>query len=242
MSSSTVDTARREALTTYFDRTAAEAWKVLTTDSPVSRIRATVRAGRDQMRAGLLAWLPRDLSGRTVLDAGCGTGALSIEAARAGAAVTAIDVAGSLVAEAQNRLPGDVRLLGAADGAASGIAFHVGDMHSAAFGTFDHVVAMDSLIHYEAADILTMIAGFAARTRYSVVFTVAPQSPALSVMHAVGKLFPRKDRAPAIVPIRIERLAKMIAADSRFSGWKLARSARVSSGFYTSHALELVTA
>eukprot|EP01036_Dinobryon_divergens_P040068 gene40068-52917_t len=44
-------------LQTYFDRTAVDAWARLTTDAPVSGIRATVRAGRDAMRNKLLAWL-----------------------------------------------------------------------------------------------------------------------------------------------------------------------------------------
>ena len=75
---------RRRELETYFDRTASETWARLTSDAPVSRIRATVRAGRDQMRAILLDTLPKDLTGRRVLDAGCGTGALAREAARRG--------------------------------------------------------------------------------------------------------------------------------------------------------------
>ncbi len=58
----------------------------------MSRIRATVRAGRDAMRAELLSWLPADLTGRRLLDAGCGTGALAVEAARRGAEVVAVDV------------------------------------------------------------------------------------------------------------------------------------------------------
>jgi magnesium protoporphyrin O-methyltransferase len=65
---------RRSQLEDYFDRTAVEAWKRLTSDAPVGRIRATVRAGRDQMRQTLLDCLPADLTGRRVLDAGCGTG------------------------------------------------------------------------------------------------------------------------------------------------------------------------
>ena len=64
--------ARRSQLETYFDRTAVEAWKRLTSDAPVSGIRATVRAGRDTMRATLLSWLPDDLTGHRILDAGCG--------------------------------------------------------------------------------------------------------------------------------------------------------------------------
>ena len=38
---------------TYFDKTATKTWERLTSDAPVSRIRQTVRAGRDQMRAKL---------------------------------------------------------------------------------------------------------------------------------------------------------------------------------------------
>ena len=65
---------RRSEIETYFDRTAADTWARLTSDAPVGRIRQTVREGRDQMRATLLDWLPQDLSGRRLLDAGCGTG------------------------------------------------------------------------------------------------------------------------------------------------------------------------
>ena len=76
---------RRGQIENYFDRTAAAAWAKLTSDAPVGRIRATVRAGRDRMRATLLSWLTEDLSGKRILDAGCGTGALAVEAARRGA-------------------------------------------------------------------------------------------------------------------------------------------------------------
>ncbi len=67
---------RRGEIEHYFDRTAAQTWARLTSDAPVGRIRATVRAGRDRMRATLLSWLPHDLHGQRILDAGCGTGAL----------------------------------------------------------------------------------------------------------------------------------------------------------------------
>ena len=83
---------RRSKIETYFDRTAAAAWSRLTSDAPVSGIRATVRAGRDRMRNTLLSFLPDDLTGCRLLDAGCGTGALAVEAAMRGADVTAIDL------------------------------------------------------------------------------------------------------------------------------------------------------
>ena len=97
MTAATYD-IRRAELTTYFDRTAAAAWEALTSDAPVSRIRATVRAGRDTMRALLLSRLPADMMGATLLDAGCGTGSLSVEAAMRGAAVTGIDVSPRMIA------------------------------------------------------------------------------------------------------------------------------------------------
>jgi len=97
--------ARRGELLTYFDRTAAEAWSRLTSDAPVGRIRATVRAGRDRMRAILLSRLPEDLAGARILDAGCGTGAFAVEAARRGAQVVAIDLSPTLVGLARERIP-----------------------------------------------------------------------------------------------------------------------------------------
>ena len=43
---------------TYFDKTASKTWEQLTSDAPVSKIRQTVRAGRDRMRHKLLNRLP----------------------------------------------------------------------------------------------------------------------------------------------------------------------------------------
>ncbi len=228
---------RRSELRTYFDHTASEAWSRLTSDAPVSGIRATVRAGRDRMRATLLAWLPEDLTGKRLLDAGCGTGALSIEAARRGGSVTAIDIAESLVAVAQERAALDL------DQSAPGLGsidFLVGDMLDPAHGQFDHVVAMDSLIHYRMDDVLRMLATLAARTTNSMVVTFAPRTPLLMTMHTVGLLFPRSDRAPAIVPLGQNALCRAIRTDERFADWTIGRTLRIKSGFYTSQALELV--
>ena len=227
MTAATYD-IRRAELTTYFDRTAADAWEALTSDAPVSRIRATVRAGRDRMRTLLLSNLPQDMRGTTLLDAGCGTGSLSVEAAARGARVTAVDVSPRMIAIAQERCGNPA------------IDFRSGDMLDAALGRFDHVVAMDSLIHYREADILTALAGLAARTERSILFTIAPRTPLLGLMHAAGKLFPRGDRAPAIEPVAPSRLARALANDPRFADWQLAHSKRVASGFYTSQMHELV--
>lgn len=225
---------RRSELETYFDRTAVDAWKKLTSDAPVGRIRATVRAGRDAMRGSLLSWLPQDLTGRRILDAGCGTGSLAVEAARRGADVIAVDLSEKLIGFAQERTPDDLT--------GGRIRYVVGDFADPGLGQFDHIVAMDSLIHYRSDDMVTIVARLAERCDSSILFTFAPRTPMLAAMHTVGRLFPKSDRAPAIEPVRQTVLRDRLDADERLAGWRTSRSQRIDSGFYKSHAQELIAA
>ena len=216
----------------YFDRTAAQTWARLTSNAPVSGVRATVRAGRDRMRATLLSWLPDDLSGMRLLDAGCGTGALAVEAARRGAQVMAIDLSPTLVDLARERVPTDL--------GAGSIEFLSGDMLDPALGRFDFVVGMDSLIHYQPQDVIRVLSGLAARTDKRLLFTFAPSNFLLASMIAVGRLFPRQDRAPFIAPVAEDKLRALIGGTEGLSGVRIGRTERISSGFYTSQAMELI--
>ncbi|MCE2988983.1 MAG: magnesium protoporphyrin IX methyltransferase [Burkholderiales bacterium] len=225
---------RRGEIETYFDRTAVEAWKRLTSDAPVGSIRATVRAGRTRMRDTLLSWLPPDLSGARLLDAGCGTGALAIEAAKRGASVVAIDLSPTLVDLARERAP---RQLGSGS-----IDFRSGDMLANELGTFDYVVGMDSLIHYNAEDAVTAISRLSMRTRVSILFTFAPRTATLAVMHSLGRFFPRSNRAPSIEPVAERTLYELLDSRPELMAWSPQRTQRIASGFYTSQAMELVRA
>jgi magnesium-protoporphyrin O-methyltransferase len=226
MSRSASYDAYRGRLETYFDRTALAAWAQLTSDAPVSKIRATVRAGRDTMRGALLDWLPADLAGRRILDAGCGTGALAVEAAKRGAEVVAVDISGQLIAIARERMPTSLN-----------IDWRVGDSFDPAFGAFDHVISMDVLIHYRANDIMRVIEMLMERTRVSIAFTFAPRTPILGAMLAVGKFFPKRDSSPTLEPVAEAFLRTNLG---KLEGWNVARDRFVSAGFYKSHALELV--
>lgn len=222
LASTTYQQSRRR-LETYFDKTARRAWEDLTSDVPVSGIRATVRAGRDEMRALLLSSLPADMRGVRLLDAGCGTGALAINAAERGAEVVAIDVSHGLIDVAQKRAPRHLA-----------IDWRVGDMRSHSLGMFDHVVAMDSLIHYGETDIVGVLKAWSQRTGH-IAFTFAPGTPLLRMMHLAGKLFPSGDRSPAIKPVSEARLSNDIGTE--MPGWKIDFTQRVSSGFYKSQAM-----
>lgn len=223
---------RRSEIERYFDRTAAATWSRLTSDAPVSGVRATVRAGRDRMRSTILSFLLQDLRGCRLLDAGCGTGALAVEAARRGADVVAIDLSPTLIGLARDRLPSSL--------GPGKIQFMVGDMLDPALGKFDHIVAMDSLIHYRLPDMVAMVERLSAMSRNSVIFTYAPRTAALTAMHTLGKLFPRGDRSPAIEPHSAKTLHRALASAPALADWRRGRDQRIDSGFYISAAQELI--
>jgi len=216
-------TSTRQRVETYFDSTATKTWERLTSDAPVSGIRATVRKGRDEMRQLIVDSLPDDLRGARILDAGCGTGALAFELAARGADVVGVDISPQLIEIARKRTP---------DAVAHKVTFSDGDMLDPALGQFDHVVAMDSLIYYTAADIAKILDGLAPRLSGKMIFTVAPRTPLLMLMWRVGKLFPRADRSPVMIPHAPHDIA------GKLSTGHLREVKRVTSGFYISNALE----
>jgi magnesium-protoporphyrin O-methyltransferase len=222
---------RRAKIETYFDSTAVEAWKRLTSEAPVGRIRATVRAGRDRMRATLLSRLPLDMTGQRLLDAGCGTGALALEAAQRGAEVLAIDLSPNLVELAAERTR-SIPLKGT-------LTFKSGDMLDPCHGRFDHVVAMDSFIHYSQTDIVQIIARLAARTNRSIQFTIAPRTPFLAAMISVGRMLPQNNRSPWLEPIGVTSLIARLDQESELAEWAACPVERIKAGFYTSQAMEL---
>ncbi|MEO0380057.1 MAG: magnesium protoporphyrin IX methyltransferase [Pseudomonadota bacterium] len=212
----------------YFDRSATKTWERLTSDAPVSRIRETVRKGRDQMRSLMLSRLPDDLRGARILDAGCGPGMATIELAKRGASVVAADISPQLIDIAELRLPPEFK---------RNVTFHTGDMLDRSLGRFDAVIAMDSLIYYTAEDIGRSLSGLEKRVSGPIVFTVAPRTPVLMAMWYAGKAFPRADRSPTMIPHARPTLAR--AAKDQGVRRMLRPVDRVSCGFYISEAMEL---
>jgi magnesium-protoporphyrin O-methyltransferase len=212
---------------TYFDKTATRTWERLTSDAPVSKIRETVRRGRDAMRAQMLARLPEDLRGARVLDAGCGAGQMTHELALRGAEVVAVDISPSLLQIAETRLPQHLR---------GQVRFSSGDMLSPDLGRFDHVMAMDSLIYYDSSDIARALSCLGSRTAGQVIFTVAPRTPLLMAMWQAGRLFPRSDRSPTMVPHAPKGIIQALGRHDATG--RLTPLERITSGFYISQAME----
>jgi len=150
--------------------------------------------------------------------------------ARRGAEVVAIDLSPTLVQHAQER---------AEEQGIDDIDFRAGDMLDPSLGQFDYVVAMDSIIHYELDDMVKALATLAPRVNERMVITVAPRTPMLSVMRAVGKLFPRSDRSPSIVPVSENAFRKALADQPALESWGMVGTRLVESGFYRSMAINL---
>lgn len=229
-------TRRTGEIEHYFDRTALDAWKRLSSDQPVGGIRATVRKGRDAMRRTLVDWLPQDLTGWRILDAGCGSGVLSFELMERGADVLGIDLSAQMVAFARQRaferhIPGD-RPVGS-------VRFESGDMLDPRHGRFDAMIAMDVLIHYQSSEATRVLEQMASRTSRTLVFTLAPGSRFLRTMLAAGRAFPRGNRSPAIYPVDASALVANLVSTPAMSAWSAGRTERVAVGFYTSQAMEV---
>jgi magnesium-protoporphyrin O-methyltransferase len=208
---------------TYFDKTASKTWEQLTSDAPVSKIRQSVRAGREKMRCKLLNRLPRELKGARILDAGCGTGQLTAELVERGASVVATDISQSLIKIAKERI---------SDRHHNKINFCVGDLCSKDLGKFDYVVAMDSLIYYSLEDLTGILTELKKRTDREIIFTVAPRTKLLQAMWYLGKLAPKGDKSPIMVPQSFRKISKNLTgiADTNDLG-------RISSGFYISQGV-----
>jgi len=224
----------KASLKTYFDGPGFERWSAIYGDAPVSRVRRAVREGHASMLAMAEHWLAEALDTAhaqrpTVLDAGCGTGLLSIALAQRGFAVTAIDIAPQMVAAAEQKA--------LSSGAHPNIRFRATDLESID-SRFDAVACLDVLVHYPLPSFASACAHLAGCSNGSFVFTYAPHSPLLAALHWVGGRFPRSERRTEIRMIREREVRAALAG----AGMRIRRSARVGRGVYHVQLVEAVGA
>ena len=174
--------------------------------------RAPCAPGATRCAARCSTGCPSISRGARVLDAGCGTGALAVEAARRGADVVAIDISPTLVDLARERTPGM---------AAAGSHRLPRRRHARpALGGFDHVVAMDSLIHYARGRYRPRAGRLwpRARARLDGLHLRAAHAALLTAMQAVGRALPARRPRPGDRAGRPSTIcARLIAGTSGLS-------------------------
>ena len=148
----------------------------------------------------------------------------TIELTRRGATVVGADISPALIEIAKKRCPAHL---------ADRITWAAGDMVEVAKGRFDHAFAMDSLIYYDAPDIARVLGALPVTGK--TVFSLPPRTPLLMAMFRAGKLFPRKDRSPQMVPQTTARVAQALR-DAKVKG-RVQEVERITAGFYISTAL-----
>jgi magnesium-protoporphyrin O-methyltransferase len=221
---------RRGQIETYFDRTACEAWEQLTSTRRWAASAPPCAPGATAC-AHAAVWLPPTCAAahprRRLRHRRAG-----VEAARRGADVVAIDLSPTLVdvARAAWRSPTTCAAAAASTSA-------VGDITDVALGDFDHVVAMDSLIHYSAEDACACCRAGPAHPRLDAVHLRAEHAAA-AAMHAwaacsrAATARRRSCRWPRSALRRMLAPTRPGAAGAR-------PHERIASGFYTSQAFEL---
>ena len=220
----------RDKIAEYFNKTGFRAWEALTTETPVSKIRSKVRQSREKTRRKILSNLPNDLSGKRILDAGCGAGQFSIELAMRGAYVLGIDISANLIEIAKKRLPDNLK---------SNIEFSTSDMMQS-HGNFDFVILMDSLIHYPEKDTMIILENLLQNTNEKILFTLVPSTLILSLKLKIGRLFPKSDRSPTLSPLNTKSFIKIYKDkfEKEFNA-TVSRVGKVDDLFYSSEVLEL---
>ena len=216
----------KDQLRHYFDGLGFERWSAIYGEVPLSAVRRTIREGHQRMLAVAETWL-RDVPPSDALDAGCGTGLLSLWLAQQGWQVRAVDLAPQM-AEATKRNA-------QAAGLSAAISTEAADLETVS-GSFDLVACFDVLIHYPAANFAQMAGHLASLSRKRLLITYAPHSPLLAALHRVGGLFPKGQRRTEIQMIPDQQVENALHK----AGFRVQRRAPIRHRFYHVTLVEAV--
>lgn len=215
----------------YFNQKGFDRWRRIYGEAEdVNKVQKKIRQGHQQTIDTVIGWLQDDgdLAERTICDAGCGVGSLSIPLAQAGAKVFASDISAKMVGEAQEKAE-----LALDD--TSKISFAVKDLE-ALTGNYDTVICLDVLIHYPASDAAKMIAHLASLAESRIILSFAPKTYLLSALKKVGEFFPGPSKTTRAYQHKEVEIVKILQEN----GFAIERTGMTSVSFYYSRILEAV--
>jgi len=212
----------------YFNATGFDRWRRIYGDGDVNKVQLDIRSGHQQTVDTVLRWLEEDgdLAGRSIGDAGCGVGSLSIPLAQAGATVFASDISEKMVGEAKVRAEATL-------GQTHNPTFAVQDLETLS-GRYHTVICLDVLIHYPQAKAADMIAHLSNLAESRLILSFAPKTLAYTVLKKIGDFFPGPSKATRAYLHREADVVQILES----LGWKIERNAMTKTQFYFSRLLE----
>jgi magnesium-protoporphyrin O-methyltransferase len=213
----------------YFETSGFSRWTAIYGTGDIPPIWKVIRDGHDIARSTVVEWVA-GAKGHTVLDAGCGTGNLSIALADHGYEVEGFDVSAPMVHFAKY----------INNGRTKGIAprFLVGDIAALAGEArrYDVVCCLDVLFHYPYDEVKEMLKRLSALASYKVVGSFALRSPMNDFWMKVGQRFHAKNRMTKLHLFTYDEVEQILYR----AGFKMTRKKRVKFFFYDSFIFEAV--
>jgi magnesium-protoporphyrin O-methyltransferase len=211
----------------YFETSGFSRWTAIYGSGDIPPIWKVIRDGHQRAIDAVLDFIEHD-SDHTALDAGCGTGNLSIELADRGYEVDAFDVSAPMIHFAKYINTGRTK----------GIPpnFMVGDIAALAgqAKTYDLVCCLDVLFHYPYEEVKTMLTQLSRLSSRKFVGSFALRTPFNDFWMKVGQRFHAKNRMTKLFMFSYDEVEQILYR----AGFKIARTKRIKFFFYDSFVFE----
>lgn len=213
----------------YFNSVGFGRWSRIYSDSEdVNFVQQDIRNGHAKTVDKILGWLDASqVKGKTVCDAGCGTGSLSIALASRGAQVSASDISSAMAAEAERRAKTTLEVQDQMP------QFTTSDLEDVD-GSFDYVCCVDVLIHYPPERLQQMVGHLAGLSKGRLILSFAPKTWYYTLLKKLGDLFPGPSKATRAYLHEEELVEDAL----RKAGFKVTRREMTATNFYFSRLLE----
>jgi magnesium-protoporphyrin O-methyltransferase len=215
----------------YFETSGFSRWSAIYGTGDIPPIWKVIRDGHARAMETVMSWIV-SAKGHTALDAGCGTGNLSVELANHGFEVEAFDVSAPMIHFAKY----------INNGRTKGIPprFLVGDIAALAGEDrrYDVVCCLDVLFHYPYEEVCEMLRRLASLSSYKVVGSFALRTPMNDFWMKVGQRFHTKNRMTRLHMFTYDEVERVLYR----AGFKITRHKRIKFFFYDSFVFEAVRA
>jgi len=222
------DVNDKEVVEKYFNGEGFGRWqKIYGETEDVNPVQMDIRVGHAQTLDKILNWLSADqLKDKTVCDAGCGTGNLSIPLASRGAKVSGSDISSAMVGEAAERAKAQLP-------AEQVPQFMTSDLEALS-GKYDCVCCVDVLIHYPPERLDGMVSHLSSLSNDRLILSFAPKTWYYTALKRIGELFPGKSKTT-----RAYLHSEEVVEDAlKKAGFEVTRREMTSTNFYFSRLFE----